>query len=306
MPAHSKTLPHEPRASTGISGLDNVLHGGLPGGHLYLFEGEPGMESTNPMGAVHGGWALTLIDSACGCAAHTTLPQGLAYTSLETKVNFTRPIFPSTGVVRAEGRSQEIFEKYLARRKIARRIVLSTPHFMSIATIIGKRIVKTPPVVMTFIQMLLGTVALLPLMQHKDVVLGLGDGGAHYAAICDASYSTFLLTYWTRDRAGEKIDWASAVRALTFTPADTMCLSDRGLLKPGYKADVNVIDAERLALHRPEVKFDLPTGGRRLDQAATGYDWTICSGEVIRQNDRSTGARPGRLVRGSQQPPMAA
>ena len=111
--------------------------------------------------------------------------------------------------------------------------------------------------------------ALLPLMQHKDVVLGLGDGGAHYAAICDASYSTFLLTYWTRDRAGEKIDWASAVRALTFTPADTMCLSDRGLLKPGYKADVNVIDAERLALHRPEVKFDLPTGGRRLDQAAT-------------------------------------
>ena len=147
---------------------------------------------------------------------------------------------------------------------------------------------------------------LLPLMQHKDVVLGLGDGGAHYAAICDASYSTFLLTYWTRDRAGEKIDWASAVRALTFTPADTMCLSDRGLLKPGYKADVNVIDAERLALHRPEVKFDLPTGGRRLDQAATGYDWTICSGEVIRQNDRSTGARPGRLVRGSQQPPMAA
>ncbi|WP_088310275.1 N-acyl-D-amino-acid deacylase family protein [Novosphingobium sp. B 225] len=148
--------------------------------------------------------------------------------------------------------------------------------------------------------------ALLPLMQHKDVVLGLGDGGAHYAAICDASYSTFLLTYWTRDRAGEKIDWPAAIKALTFTPADTMCLSDRGLLKPCYKADVNVIDADRLALHRPEVKFDLPTGGRRLDQAATGYDWTICSGEVIRQSDKSTGARPGRLVRGSQNAPLAA
>ena len=110
----------------------------------------------------------------------------------------------------------------------------------------------------------------------------------------------------TRDRDGERISWPDAIRALTFTPADTMCLSDRGLLKVGYKADVNVIDADRLALHRPDVKFDLPTGGRRLDQGATGYVATICSGQVIRENDRSTGARPGRLVRGSQQAPLAA
>ncbi|GGZ97496.1 N-acyl-D-amino-acid deacylase family protein [Novosphingobium arvoryzae] len=142
--------------------------------------------------------------------------------------------------------------------------------------------------------------ALYDLMQRDDVVLGLGDGGAHYGAICDASYPTFLLTYWTRDRDGPRLDWAKAIRALSATPAEAVGLHDRGRLAPGYKADLNVIDAQRLALHRPVVKRDLPGGGRRLDQGATGFAATVVSGQVIRRDDRPTGARPGRLVRGSQ------
>ena len=142
--------------------------------------------------------------------------------------------------------------------------------------------------------------ALYDLMQRDDVVLGLGDGGAHYGAICDASYPTFLLTYWTRDRDGPRLDWAKAIRALSATPAEAVGLHDRGRLAPGYKADLNVIDAQRLALHRPVVKRDLPGGGRRLDQGATGFAATVVSGQIIRRDDRPTGARPGRLVRGSQ------
>lgn len=138
------------------------------------------------------------------------------------------------------------------------------------------------------------------LLRREDTIVGLGDGGAHYAAICDASYPSHILTYWTRDRAGPKLGWAEAIRALTAKPAKAVGLNDRGRLAPGYKADVNVIDPEKLALHRPVVRHDLPAGGRRLDQTASGYDWTICAGVAIRRNDQSTGARPGRVVRGAQ------
>jgi N-acyl-D-aspartate/D-glutamate deacylase len=143
------------------------------------------------------------------------------------------------------------------------------------------------------------------LMQRPDTVVGLGDGGAHYGAICDASYPTFMLTYWTRDRAGPRLSLAQAVRILARDPAQTVGLNDRGLLKAGYKADVNVIDLDRLALHAPHVRHDLPGGGRRLDQAASGFVATIVSGEVIRRDDRATGARPGRLVRGARAAPVA-
>lgn len=142
--------------------------------------------------------------------------------------------------------------------------------------------------------------ALLPLIRRPDTVMGLGDGGAHYAAICDASYPTFLLTYWVRDRAGERLSLAEAVHALSAKPAEAVGLNDRGVLAPGYKADVNVIDLAALRLHAPDVRHDLPGGGRRLDQRATGYVATIANGQVIRRNDRSTGARPGRVVRGMQ------
>ena len=143
-------------------------------------------------------------------------------------------------------------------------------------------------------------------MTHPDTVMGLGDGGAHYAAICDASYPTFLLTYWVRDRDGPRLSLPQAVEALTARPAKTVGLEDRGLLAPGYKADVNVIDTEAMQLHLPVIRRDLPTGGRRLDQGATGYVATICSGTVIRRNDSATGARPGRVVRGNQSAPASS
>jgi N-acyl-D-aspartate/D-glutamate deacylase len=141
------------------------------------------------------------------------------------------------------------------------------------------------------------------LICHPGVVMGLGDGGAHYAAICDASYPTFLLTYWTRDRDGPRLSIAQAVRALAARPAETMGLQDRGRIARGYKADFNVIDLDALHLHAPYVRHDLPGGGRRLDQKASGFVATIVSGEVIRRNDASTGARPGRVVRGAQTMP---
>jgi N-acyl-D-amino-acid deacylase len=145
--------------------------------------------------------------------------------------------------------------------------------------------------------------AVLDMMNHKHTVLGLGDGGAHYGVICDASFPTFMLTYWTRDRVGERVSLANAVRALAFVPARVLGLKDRGLIRAGYKADLNVIDYARLALHAPEIKYDLPAGGRRLDQGATGYDATVVSGKVIRRSDRATGVLPGKLVRGSQAAP---
>jgi N-acyl-D-aspartate/D-glutamate deacylase len=145
--------------------------------------------------------------------------------------------------------------------------------------------------------------AVLGMMNHRHTVVGLGDGGAHYGVICDASYPTFMLTYWTRDRQGERLSLPEAVRALAFEPAQTLGLRDRGRIATGYKADLNVIDYDRLALHAPAIKFDLPAGGRRLDQGATGYAATIVSGQVIRRDDQPTGLLPGRLVRGSQAEP---
>ena len=145
--------------------------------------------------------------------------------------------------------------------------------------------------------------AVLDMLIHPQTVIGLGDGGAHYGAICDASYPTFMLSYWSRDRKGPQVSVADAVRSLAYVPAKTVGLNDRGLLKPGYKADINVIDHGRLTLHGTSIRHDLPAGGRRLDQGATGYDATIVSGRIIRRNDQPTDALPGRLVRGAQQIP---
>jgi len=142
------------------------------------------------------------------------------------------------------------------------------------------------------------------LMTREDVVVGLGDGGAHYGAICDASYPTFMLTYWTRDRVGPRLSLEHAVRALSRAPAEAVGLRDRGLLRPGYKADLNVIDADGLTLHAPEIRYDLPAGGRRLDQRASGYRATIVSGRIMSRDDQPTGALPGRVVRGAQDEPL--
>jgi N-acyl-D-amino-acid deacylase len=134
-------------------------------------------------------------------------------------------------------------------------------------------------------------------------VMGLGDGGAHYGLICDSSYPTFVLAHWTRDRKGRRLSIGRAVRAMTSHPAGIIGLKDRGLIAPGYKAHINIIDYERLTLHAPQIVDDLPGGGRRLDQRASGYRWMIVSGEVIARDDQPTGALPGRLVRGGQAAP---
>jgi N-acyl-D-aspartate/D-glutamate deacylase len=141
------------------------------------------------------------------------------------------------------------------------------------------------------------------LMRRDDVVLGLGDGGAHYGMICDSSFPTYVLTHWARDRAAGRFSVAEAVRELTSVPARTAGLDDRGRIAVGYKADLNAIDHQRLRLHKPVVTYDLPAGGRRLDQTADGYVATIVAGEIISENGKPTAARPGRLVRGRQPAP---
>src|SRR5690349_969641 len=141
------------------------------------------------------------------------------------------------------------------------------------------------------------------LIRRDDVVLGLGDGGAHYGMICDASYPTFLLAHWARDRAKGRLNVPDAVRMMTSVPARVAGLADRGRIAVGYKADLNVIDHAALRLHKPIITHDLPAGGRRLDQTADGYVATIVSGKVIAENGVPTAARPGRLVRGRQPAP---
>jgi N-acyl-D-amino-acid deacylase len=143
------------------------------------------------------------------------------------------------------------------------------------------------------------------LVRREDVVLGLGDGGAHYGMICDASFPTYMLTHWVRDRASGRLTVAEAVRELTSAPARVAGLADRGRIAVGYKADLNVVDHEALRLHRPIVSYDLPAGGRRLDQTADGYVATIVSGEIIAENGIPTEARPGRLVRRRQPAPAS-
>jgi N-acyl-D-aspartate/D-glutamate deacylase len=133
-------------------------------------------------------------------------------------------------------------------------------------------------------------------------VPGLSDGGAHCGIICDASFPTYLLTHWTRDRTrGEKLSIPFVVAAQSRKTALSVGLADRGLIAPGYKADVNVIDYDRLHLHPPKVHYDLPVGGRRLLQQVDGYDATIVSGVITQRDGAATGARPGRLLRGAQQ-----
>jgi N-acyl-D-amino-acid deacylase len=141
------------------------------------------------------------------------------------------------------------------------------------------------------------------LLHRDDVVLGLGDGGAHYGMICDASYSTYFLAHWARDRKAGRFTVPEAVRELTSVPARIAGLGDRGRIAVGYKADLNVIDHARLRLRKPVITHDLPAGGRRLDQTADGYVATIVSGEVIAENGAPTAARPGKLVRGRQPVP---
>ena len=147
-------------------------------------------------------------------------------------------------------------------------------------------------------------------MQHPNVLFGLSDGGAHCGVIADAGMPTFILTHWARDRTkGEKFPLEFLVRKLTSDTARAYGLNDRGQLKPGLLADLNVIDFENLRLFRPEAVNDLPAGGKRLVQRAEGYRYTVKSGQVTFEDGVSTGALPGGLVRGGREAvilPMAA
>jgi N-acyl-D-aspartate/D-glutamate deacylase len=143
--------------------------------------------------------------------------------------------------------------------------------------------------------------AVREMLSDPQAVPGLSDGGAHCGIICDASFPTYLLTHWTRDRSrGEKLSIPFVVAAQSRRTARSVGLSDRGVIAPGYKADLNVIDYDRLHLHPPKVHYDLPVGGRRLLQQVDGYEATIVSGVVTQREGTATGARPGRLVRGAR------
>ena len=144
------------------------------------------------------------------------------------------------------------------------------------------------------------------MLTHPDTVPGLSDGGAHVGMICDGSFPTSNLTHWTRDRTrGPKLALETMVKAQTWDTAETVGLYDRGLIAPGYRADLNVIDYARLKLKAPQVAYDLPAGGRRLIQRAQGYVATIVAGEVTYRGGEPTGALPGRLLRGAQSAPVA-
>jgi len=143
--------------------------------------------------------------------------------------------------------------------------------------------------------------AVRTIMLDRNTTLGLGDGGAHYGVVCDAGYPTFMLTYWTRDRKEGRLSLPWVIHALTLEPAASIGLMDRGVLAPGYKADVNVIDYDNLKLHRPFAVRDLPNGGRRLTDIPDGYKATILSGKVTWRNGEPTDTLPGKLIRGVQE-----
>lgn len=140
--------------------------------------------------------------------------------------------------------------------------------------------------------------AVREMLGHPDTLMALADGGAHYGLICDASFPTFFLQRWVRDASdAERIPLADAIAEMTSKAAATVGLTDRGRIAIGLKADINVIDFDALHLHIPTVNYDLPAGGKRMNQSADGYVATLVSGEVTYQNGKPSGSLPGRLVR---------
>jgi N-acyl-D-aspartate/D-glutamate deacylase len=136
------------------------------------------------------------------------------------------------------------------------------------------------------------------MLQHPHVVPGLGDGGAHVGLISDGSFPTFLISHWAKDRTrGPKLPLEKLVKAQSADTAALVGLMDRGRIAVGMKADVNLIDFDALGVTKPEIAYDLPTGGKRLIQRARGYVATVCGGAVTFERGESTGELPGRLVR---------
>lgn len=135
------------------------------------------------------------------------------------------------------------------------------------------------------------------MLTHPRALFSLADSGAHVGTVCDASFSTFMLTHWVRDRSGERIALEHAVEMMTRRNAQYMGLADRGVISPGLRADINVIDPAALSVGRPQVVRDLPAQGRRFLQKGTGYLGTWVAGQAVRLHDSLTEARPGQLVR---------
>lgn len=143
------------------------------------------------------------------------------------------------------------------------------------------------------------------MLVHPATRFGLGDAGAHCGIACDAGSTTLALAFWTRDRtSGPRIELGQAVRMMSRDTAELYGLNDRGRIAPGYRADLNLIDFERLQLLLPQMVWDLPTGARRMMQRAEGYVATFVAGEQTISNDEATGALPGRLVRGAKRGPV--
>jgi N-acyl-D-aspartate/D-glutamate deacylase len=142
------------------------------------------------------------------------------------------------------------------------------------------------------------------MLSHPHTVPGLGDGGAHVGTICDGSFPTTLLSYWGRDRTRGRLPLPFLVQRHCRDTARTVGLLDRGVIAPGYRADLNVVDFDRLRLHKPEIVHDLPAGGRRLLQRATGWRHTIVAGHETYHDGEATDALPGVLIRGAQPAPI--
>ena len=134
-----------------------------------------------------------------------------------------------------------------------------------------------------------------------NTLIGLGDGGAHVGIMCDATATSYTLTHWTRDRGGSLFPVAWAIKRLAADNAAAIGLNDRGVLKVGMKADINILDYDNMQLRSPEVVYDLPAGGKRLVQRTDGFDATIVSGAVVYRHGEPTAALPGRLVRGARE-----
>jgi N-acyl-D-aspartate/D-glutamate deacylase len=148
--------------------------------------------------------------------------------------------------------------------------------------------------------------AIEKMMKHPNTVLALGDGGAHSTQICDASAQSYMLTRWIKGRHGRSISLTEGIKMITLDPAVAAGMLDRGVIKVGYKGDLNVIDMDKVTLYRPVRVNDMPAGAGRVIMPTTGYRATIVSGEITRRDDKETGNLPGRLIRGRQPAPAAA
>jgi N-acyl-D-aspartate/D-glutamate deacylase len=141
------------------------------------------------------------------------------------------------------------------------------------------------------------------MISAPNTLIGLGDGGAHVGIMCDATATSYTLTHWTRDRGrGSLFPVSWGIKRLTADNAAAIGLNDRGLLRAGMKADINILDYDNMRLRSPEIVYDLPAGGKRLVQRTDGFDATIVSGAVVYRHGEATGALPGRLIRGTREP----